>query len=209
MDADSLRRYSSGADGPSITVDWYEAAAYCNWLSKKERLSENEWCYGRNAEGVFGEGMKIRADALNRTGYRLPTEAEWEYACRAGAVTARYYGNSTELLPKYAWYQSNSDDRSWPTASLLPNDLGLFDTLGNVYEWSQDRNAAHRFVERGAFRDLIIDEVVTDQQQRMYRGGAFVALASEARPAGRGADFPTFVSFMFGFRVARTVRESP
>ena len=83
--------------------------------------------------------MKIVPDALERPGYRLPTEAEWEYACRAGAVTSRYYGRSVELLGKYAWYLQNSQDRAWPCGQLLPNELGLFDMLGNVYEWCQEQ----------------------------------------------------------------------
>ena len=86
----------------------------------------------------YAEGMTIPADVLQRTGYRLPTEAEWEYACRAGAVTSRYYGHSIDLLDAYAWYQANSKDHAWPCGSLFPNDLGLFDMLGNVYEWCQD-----------------------------------------------------------------------
>src|SRR3954452_2229741 len=113
-------------------------AHYCNWLSEQEGLPKDQWCYLPNEAGDYAEGMSIPADVLERSGYRLPTEAEWEYACRAGAVTSRYYGHAIELLSAYVRYQANSSERAWMCGSLLPNDLGLFDMLGNVYEWSYD-----------------------------------------------------------------------
>ena len=120
---------------------WYDAAAYCNWLSRQEGLEE---CYAPNSRrGVCG-GMKCLDGFLDRSGYRLPTEAEWEYACRAGAVTSRYYGGSVALLKDYAWYDQNSGTRAWPCGQLQPNDLGLFDMLGNVYEWCQDQYEDYR-----------------------------------------------------------------
>ena len=108
---------------------WYNAAAYCNWLSRQEGLPE---CYEPNPDGEYATGMKIKPDALRLGGYRLPTEAEWEYACRAGAGTSRFYGASPELLGRYAWYNANSQEQAWPCGSLQPNELGLFDMLGNV-----------------------------------------------------------------------------
>src|SRR5262249_29326460 len=107
-------------------------------LSKKEGLPEDQWCYLPNKNGGLAHGMQLAPDYLQRTGYRLPTEAEWEYACRAGAVTSRYYGESEELLEKYAWYGKNSAQRTWPVGILKPNDFGLFDMHGQVDVWCQD-----------------------------------------------------------------------
>ena len=121
-------------------ADWYSAAHYCNWLSEQEGLPKDQWCYLPNEAGAYAEGMSIPADVLERTGYRLPTEAEWEYACRAGAVTSRYYGHSIDLLDAYARYQANSKEHAWACGSLFSNDLGLFDMLGNVCEWCQDEH---------------------------------------------------------------------
>jgi eukaryotic-like serine/threonine-protein kinase len=88
--------------------------------------------------------MKIPADSLQRTRYRLPTESEWEYVCRRNATTRFCFGEPQELLPRYAWYLQNSQDRSWPVGRLRPNALGLFDRHGNVFEWCKDRSDAKR-----------------------------------------------------------------
>jgi serine/threonine protein kinase/formylglycine-generating enzyme required for sulfatase activity/tetratricopeptide (TPR) repeat protein len=205
VDRSYWKLYSPAASGPWIGATWYAAVAYCNWLSAQERLPKEQWCYLPNAAGFFAEGMKIPADVLDRKGYRLPTEVEWEYACRAGAVTSRYYGTCLELLENYAWYPPKSANRAWPGGSLRPNDLGLFDMLGNVYEWCQDRNRPNRPVRAGrSIDDSRIEEIIFDKHLRIFRGGTFQSDAGEARSAYRTGELPTYESFYAGFRLAKT-----
>jgi formylglycine-generating enzyme required for sulfatase activity len=148
-----LNKYSPDPDGPWIGPDWYAAAHYCNWLSEQEGLPKEQWCYIPNESGAYAEGMSIPANVLERKGYRLPTEAEWEFACRAGTLTSRYYGSSLDLLDRYAWYLANSKEHAWGCGSLLPNDLGLFDMLGNAYEWVQDARNREMWRRQGMFID--------------------------------------------------------
>src|SRR5262249_26118340 len=160
---------SPADEGPMILVSWFQAAAYCNWLSKEEGLDE---CYPPLEK--IGDGMQMPQGYLQRTGYRLPTEAEWEYACRAGAVTSRFYGTSEKLLGRYAWYRETTEDkRTQPGGLLKPNDLGLFDAYGNVWEWCQDvyEGAYERPVGGGPSVDEESDNRdIKDTQGRVSRG---------------------------------------
>jgi hypothetical protein len=156
---------SPDPQGPQVGICWYDAAAYCNWLSAQEKL---EPCYDPNENGEYAKGMKIGADFRKPSGYRLPTEKEWEYACRAGALTSRYYGGSVDLLGEYAWYFRNSPTTETSRCGRLkPNDLGLFDMLGNVYEWCLDVYAPSG-QERAIHEDkLKIAEDVLDKDPRL------------------------------------------
>ncbi|MBV8556855.1 MAG: SUMF1/EgtB/PvdO family nonheme iron enzyme, partial [Planctomycetaceae bacterium] len=197
-----VERFSPDLQGPQVSINWYDAAAYCNWLSQQEGLAA---CYEPNPEGEYAEGMKIVPDFLDRPGYRLPMEAEWEYACRAGAVTSRYYGGSVELLGKYAWYSQNSRLRAWPCGQLKPNDFGLFDLLGNAYEWCQD--AAGPYTQDGdqGERDNINKfQFLKDNPPRIIRGGSFHYPPAFVRSAFRFRDLPLDRIINIGFRPART-----
>jgi serine/threonine protein kinase/formylglycine-generating enzyme required for sulfatase activity len=179
-------------DCPVNGVSWYDAAAYCNWLNAMEAIPEDQWCYLPNEAGEYAAGMKMAANYLQRTGYRLPTEAEWEHACRAGAETGYSFGESEDLLGKYGWFTTNSMAKSHPVGSLKGNDLGLFDMHGNDWEWCQD-----------AYNDDTTD--VNNSTNRVLRGGSFECPASVVRSAYRSRDVPTYCSFDIGFRPARTL----
>ena len=182
-------RYSPDPKGPMNHVSWYHAAAYCNWLSQQEGLPKDQWCYLPNEQRRYDKGMKIPADFLQRKGYRLPTEVEWEYASRAGAMTSRHYGLSVDLLEQYARYQANSHNHAWPCGSLMPNDLGLFDTLGNVYEWCQERATSDQPGRAASPMSDIIDDT-----PRLLRGGAFTYPPAYVRSAFRAWFAPTYRS---------------
>ncbi len=184
-------------DCPVNLVSWHDAAAYCNWLSEQEGLTR---CYDIGANGLV---TRLKADYLSLTGYRLPTEAEWEYACRAGAATSRYYGETEELLAKYAWYAEAGAKnlRMRPVGSLKPNDLGLFDMLGNALEWCHD---PARFYHPGDDNEKYYNETIVGNNSRVLRGGSFNNRASNVRSAIRSYDVPANRTNNDGFRPART-----
>jgi serine/threonine protein kinase/formylglycine-generating enzyme required for sulfatase activity/energy-coupling factor transporter ATP-binding protein EcfA2 len=206
-----VQQFSPTDDSPQVRINWYEAAQYCNWLSKIEGIRKEQWCYEPNAQGQYAEGMKPAPDYLQRSGYRLPTEAEWEYACRSGAETTRYYGSSVRLLPKYAWFLDNSEHRTWPVGMKKPNDYGLFDMLGNVWQWCDNiYNGPYAVASDGsASDDPGTTAEVLDKDRRVPRGGSFYYPATVARCAFRFSDAAADHSYNIGLRAARTLPLKP
>ncbi len=199
---DLRQRYAEYADAdpglPQTRVSWYNAVAYCNWLSEREGLPREQWCYEPNSEGEYAEGMRIVADVLSRTGYRLPTESEWEYACRAGTLTSRSFGDSQEVILRYACCLVNSVDQPLPAGSLMPNPFGLFDVHGNVFEWCQDG------YEVQDESDPAGEDIVSDTEDRLVRGGGYLSHPHHVRSAARYKDRPILRNDTGGFRLARS-----
>jgi formylglycine-generating enzyme required for sulfatase activity len=199
---DAKARYTPTDDCPVNYTNWFMAAAYCNWLSDQEGIEREQWCYEMDEKGQV---TKLKRNYLSLTGYRLPTEAEWEYTCRAGTVTSRYYGESEELLSKYAWYQKNAKERTWPVGSKKPNDLGLFDMHGNVYSWCQEGYQDYPASKNGeGIEDKEGALSIKSTVNRVLRGGSFGAQASLVRSADRFGYVLTSSRGHVGFRPART-----
>jgi formylglycine-generating enzyme required for sulfatase activity len=197
-------RFTPTGDSPQVAVSWYDAARYCNWLSLRDGIPRNQWVY----PDELRNGMRLPPDYLRRTGYRLPTEAEWEFAARAGTTTSRYFGDVESLLPQHGWFDGNTRrERARPGAQLLPNAWGLFDVYGNVWEWTFDRRRP--YPDGRGVTDDVEDELLTvsDDVARTRRGGSFAYDALTARSAHRGETtyFPMQTRDNVGFRVARTL----
>jgi formylglycine-generating enzyme required for sulfatase activity len=214
----SVQSPSAEADCPQIFMTWYEAAQYCNWLSQQEGIPASEWVYPANLAEIK-TGMTLPKDYLHRTGYRMLTEAEWEFASRAGATTSRYFGLAEEFLEEYAVYSKNppkkkgdpNDPRdpqhTWRVGQRKPNDLGLFDLYGNVWEWGHARRLEFSMSNSEDVEDHIL--TVNDQQYRLRRGGSFTYEASYQRSAHRGRPdgyVPNERRDSVGFRIGRTYR---
>jgi formylglycine-generating enzyme required for sulfatase activity len=197
---------------PIGNVTLYEAAQYCRWLSEQEKIPEKQMCFPsieeieKSAQGM--KPLKLPADYLTRTGYRLPTEAEWECACRAGATTSRYFGPDEQLLDRYAWSAPNSKKRAWPVGQKRPNDLGLADMLGNLHQlsisiWESTDTDKER--GRAVLDDLPSDYEIQQQSLIAVRGGSWNNQIQELRCASRWSHTqPPWRFPIVGFRLART-----
>lgn len=200
------KAFSKEDDTPVNSINWIDAMAYCNWLNEQEGIPRNQWCYEANGEDHSDDSsanLMLNHDFLNRTGYRLPTEAEWEYATRSGSTTSRFYGESPGLLNRFAKSMStNGESSTQSVGTFRPNDFGQFDSYGNVLEWCIDSFSPYHY------RDISTDDsemnLMVNDSERILRGGKFDDQASFLRSANRFYYNPTTRDASFGFRIART-----
>jgi formylglycine-generating enzyme len=172
---------------PVEQVSWYDAVNYCNRLSLKEGLTP---AYTVN-------GTKVTWN-YNADGYRLPTEAEWEYACRARTTTPYYIGDS---VANAAWYSDNSDGRTHPVGEKQANAWGLHDMLGNVFEWCWDWKKSYPI-------DTQPDQKDDPSNGRVVRGGCWEYSAQSLRFTIRTGHDPSVRWATNGFRIARNLEEA-
>jgi formylglycine-generating enzyme required for sulfatase activity len=164
--------YFKGADNPVENVSWEDAQEFINKLNKQ---------IGKNI-------------------YRLPTEAEWEYACRAGTQTAYSFGDDPGRLGEYVWYSENSGRQTHPVGQKKPNNWGLYDMHGNVWEWCADIYVSDAYQQHQRQNPL----VQSGGDSRVFRGGSWRSDAQNLRSAQRGSrGAPAGWRYDIGLRLAR------
>ncbi len=182
---------------PVTNVTWWDAIAYCNWLSEMEGLAVAYRLLGEPEEGQLldSEG-KITTDVANVVGYRLPTEAEWEFAARGGILSRGFIYSGSDDPDQVAWHPSNSGGEAQDVGKKVPNELGIFDMSGNVWEWCSDWHALYSDSER-------INPYVSSGTLKPIRGASFGDEVTCSRVSYRGYVYPDNANDFFGFRVCR------
>jgi len=179
---------------PVINVSWWDATAYCNWLSDKEKLPK---AYDSKGNLLDKDG-RVTTDVTKVLGYRLPTEAEWEYAARGGKHNSPFKYSGSDNVDKVAWYESNSGNKAHEVGKKSPNVLGIYDMSGNLWEWCSDWYG-------GYSSSAQTNPYKNSGSCRVFRGGSWGSIATRVRVAVRDYLSPTGTFFSLGFRIARTV----
>jgi formylglycine-generating enzyme required for sulfatase activity len=182
-------------NNPVIEVSWWGGIYYCNWLSEKEGLPK-----AYDEEGnLLDKNGNVTTDITKVKGYRLPTEAEWEFAARGGNESKGYKYAGSDDPDEVAWYLSNSEWHTHNVGTKKPNELGIYDMSGNVQERCQDVYAYYEISpETNPYN------YYKTSSHRVVRGGSWPDSASDVRVANRYYGKPDYSYYNSGFRICRT-----
>jgi formylglycine-generating enzyme required for sulfatase activity len=192
MGAERNKSMFKGSDQlPVENVSWWEAVEFCNKLSERERKAP----YYK----IVGQAVTI----LGGNGYRLLTEAEWEYACRGGVRTKYPFGDDPARLGDFAWFDGNAGGKTHPVGQKQPNGFGLYDMIGNAWEWCQDGYDSDYYKNAPA----VDPPGPAEAPSRVFRGGSWFNEPWGCRPAYRGWFRPVYRNDFLGFRLAAVQAE--
>jgi formylglycine-generating enzyme required for sulfatase activity len=203
--AEFMKQVDAAPNDAGFGTHWYDSVAFCRWLGQEMGLAETDQCYADPEtldkeqyprdpqETSFPRNWPLD---VSKRGFRLPTESEWEVMARGGSRTSYGYGSEVALLDRFGWFNENSGKKVHPGREKRPSVRGLYDLLGNLYEWTHDWQGAFGASPQ---TDPLGAKTGTS---RVIRGGSWGYVAANCRSASRYVDSPMYRNANYGFRLA-------